>query len=377
MDSIGSGGSSGSGGRAGWHRGDGDSRHDGLIQSPFESAGVPSSPGPAQAPGAADPWEVPLDNWGMPLGGATVVHLANVTRHKDSDVWFAAPLEDRRIAVALYHKGVALLRKLGGGEDLLRLCAAKPPCNFAPLFNPPAKRQGIYTQGEVNRGRNDSMTWLPETHCDPSLAPHHKRGMADSEGLYRWCGYLAVWERKLAAQDLPDEGHSDSLGHLNVCIWNSGRFRGVSRTHELFRTGVSNLLLAQEFDDDGTEQAHALERLGFNHIQDNGCMVAVRRRHCAELTQLWTSDDKRLAAIIARVTFRPCLWSENHTLVVASIHLHNVEPQRSSPPSPSLSRGGGCSSGHPCERLRARLPGPLWAGWGGGNGVGWCAAGVG
>jgi hypothetical protein len=62
-------------------------------------------------------------------------------------------------------------------------------------------------------------------------------------------------------------------------------------------------------------------------------MVAVRERHCDGLTQLWASSDKRLAAIIVRVAFRPSLWDgDAHTLVVASIHLHNTTASKTDAP---------------------------------------------
>lgn len=266
-----------------------------------------------------------------------MVHLENVSRHKDADVFFMAPIENIRVAEAVYSKGIHLISKLGDGTvgDVVDACKKKPPFNFAPLFLPSQfKRQGIYTHGEENRLRSTDITWLSESEAEQEHTPHHRRGLSDAEGLYRWCGYLAVWERELAAGFNSDGSTSESLGHLNISIWNSGRFRGVSRTHELFRTGVSNLLLAQEFDDDEqSEQAHALKRLGFQYVQKDGCMVAVRERHCDGLTELWASSDNRLAAIIVRVAFRPSLWdADAHTLVVASIHLHNKTASKEDAP---------------------------------------------
>jgi hypothetical protein len=52
---------------------------------------------------------------------------------------------------------------------------------------------------------------------------------------------------------------------------------------------------------------------------------------------LWESNDNRLAAVIARVVFRPSLWNgDAHTLVVASIHLHNTTAKKTDAPWQAL-----------------------------------------
>jgi hypothetical protein len=58
-----------------------------------------------------------------------------VALHKDADMFFMAPLENNRVAEAMYSRGVRLLSKLMACTfgDLVDACKNKPPVNLAPL----------------------------------------------------------------------------------------------------------------------------------------------------------------------------------------------------------------------------------------------------
>ena len=66
-------------------------------------------------------------------------------------------------------------------------------------------------------------------------------------GVYRWCSGAVFWKQQMHEEK--DHSNVVQLGHLCVSVCSAGQYRGLQNGIELFRAGVANILVGQEFDD--------------------------------------------------------------------------------------------------------------------------------
>ena len=93
--------------------------------------------------------------------------------------------------------------------------------------------------------------------------PAHALHLAEEgAGVYRWCASAVVCKQQM--HDTLEPSDESMIGHLCVSVWNSGKYRGIRKGTGLFRAGVANVLVAQEFNDSIDKETGVLEENGLH-----------------------------------------------------------------------------------------------------------------